>query len=113
MLEVKNASMNGITLKTMTASQLEFRIPVEFDWLRFRSQLEKSVLSWAIRQAHGNINVAAGMLGLNRTTMYERCKAHELVDAIKEARKEQVKMKHAAQERLRTLSEPYDCGAGL
>lgn len=96
----------------MTTQNAEIRVQKGFNWPQCRTQMERSILQWAIFEHQGNINLAAASIGLNRTTMYERCRALGLVSTVEGARKGQIKPLPISELRRYQL-EPYDCGSGL
>ncbi|MCF8129858.1 MAG: sigma 54-interacting transcriptional regulator [Deltaproteobacteria bacterium] len=90
--ELKNVVMRGVSLIEGDRFEVE-HLPMEI--VRFQSdcsdtpsrmgplstelkRYEKKVLAQALRLNHGNMSKTAKVLGISRSTLYEKCRLHEL-----------------------------------
>ena len=45
-------------------------------------RFEKTILARAVKLAHGNMSKAAKILGISRSTLYEKCRKHRLISVL-------------------------------
>ena len=55
---------------------LRDQVPLEIGWQANISELEKSLVERALRQAQGNKSKAAELLGIHRRLLYEKMRAY-------------------------------------